>query len=512
MTAAASAPRPDHRAGELAVRTDVELRLDPSRVLAQLFVPGQELAHETESRASGVLSRVLAFDDATVSATLADVLDRFTGRHRDLTAILLSHYERVSHRVSSPSSVSEERRLLIGACFTSEYATEAAALFNPSAVPHPDQSGLAPGQVRFVLSLRAAGEGHISSIEFRTGVAGPGRALRVEAPSGFVEQGEHRPALFDRELFRNKLTDEGSDSESTSFLLRKLPPRFDHVALEKALHDLAGQRVTRAGGAHTDQLARIIAESNYDVVFGEQTPLDERVLWPYSQPERHGMEDARFVRFVDDDGTVSYLATYTAFDGAEIAPQIIETFDFCRFRISQLSGPAAKNKGMAVFPRKVNGRFVALSRWDRESNAITTSLDGHTWGEPTNLQSPERPWELIQLGNSGSPIETSAGWLVLTHGVGPLREYSLGAVLLDLDDPTRVLASLREPLLRPAADERNGYVPNVVYSCGSLLVGDQLLIPYGVSDSSIRFAYVDVPELLDRLAADAAATRANSAS
>jgi predicted GH43/DUF377 family glycosyl hydrolase len=224
------------------------------------------------------------------------------------------------------------------------------------------------------------------------------------------------------------------------------------------------------------------------------------------------MEDARFVRFVDDDGTVSYLGTYTAYDGADIAPQIIETFDFCRFRIAQLSGPAAKNKGMAVFPRKVNGRFVALSRWDRESNAITTSPDGHTWGEPTNLQSPERPWELIQLGNSGSPIETSAGWLVLTHGVGPLREYSLGAVLLDLDDPTRVIGSLREPLLRPAEDERDGYVPNVVYSCGSLLVGDQLLIPYGVSDAAIRFAYVDVPELLDRLATDSAATRANNAS
>jgi predicted GH43/DUF377 family glycosyl hydrolase len=506
MTAAVSGRQ------DLAARADVELHLDPSRVLAQLFVPGQELAHDTESRASGVLSRVLGFDDETVSATLADVLGRFTGRHRDLIAVLRRHYNRVSHRVPAPDTVSDERRLLIGACFTSEYAIEAAALFNPSAVPHPDQSGLEPGQVRFVLSLRAAGEGHISSIEFRTGVAGPGRALTIDAPCGFVEQGEHRSSLYDRELFRSKLSEDASDSESTSFLLRKLPPRFDDAALEKALHELAAQRVTRAGGPHTDEVARRIAESNYDVVFDEETALDERVLWPYSRPELHGMEDARFVRFVDDDGTVSYLATYTAFDGADIAPQLIETFDFCRFRIAQLSGPAAKNKGMAVFPRKVNGRYVALSRWDRESNAIATSVDGHTWGEPTNLQSPEQTWELIQLGNSGSPIETSAGWLVLTHGVGPMREYSLGALLLDLDDPTRVIASLREPLMRPAADERDGYVPNVVYSCGSLLVGDQLLIPYGVSDSSIRFAYVDVPELLDRLAADSATTRVKSAS
>ncbi|MCU1678178.1 MAG: hypothetical protein JWM93_2936 [Frankiales bacterium] len=492
---------------DLVTRTDVELHLDPSRVLARLFVPGQELAHDTESRASGVLHRILALPEEVVAASVADLLARFGDRHRDVRQIWLRHFQRVVHRVPDSMVLTDERRLLVGASFTNEYSVEAAALFNPSIVPHPDQSGLRNGQVRFVLSLRAVGEGHISSLEFRSGIAGPGNDITIDAPGRWLDAGEHRTTLYSRELFRHKLQEEGADAESSSFLLQHLERRFDQTAFHKALTALGRARLTFPGGAHTDELARRISECNYDVVFGASSPLDERILWPHAHSESQGIEDARFVRFTGADGATSYLATYTAFNGADIAPQLITTDDFVTFHISELAGPAAKNKGMALFPRLVNGRHVALSRCDRESSAVATSDDGLIWDEPVTIQSPQQPWELIQLGNAGSPIETDAGWLVITHAVGPMRAYSLGAILLDLDDPTHVLATLTEPLLQPAEDEREGYVPNVVYSCGVLQVGEQLLLPYGVSDSSIRFAYVDLPGLLKRLGDEPAPAR-----
>lgn len=490
-------------ARQLISRAELRLDPDPSRVLARLFVPGLELALDRESSSSGVLGRILSLSEKTVVETLEGTITRFRGRHRDLLSILRKHYARVAHRVMDGASLSEERQLLIGACFTSEYSVEAAALFNPSAVVHPDQSGLEAGAVRFVLSLRAVGEGHLSSLEFRTGVVGPGRKLCIDDPGRFLDAGKHHSTFHDREQFRSKLAEAGADWESSSFLVRRLPESFDDEGLEVALSALAGQSVTRHGGVRTNEIARRIAACNYEVEFDPVFSLSERILWPHSPSESHGIEDARFVHFIDDNGTSKYYATYTAYDGAQIAPKLIETTDFLQFRVSQLSGPAAVNKGMAIFPRKVDGRFVALSRWDRESSAIATSTDGRTWGIPTNLHSPEQPWEVIQLGNAGSPIETEAGWLIITHGVGPMREYSLGAILLDLQDPSRIIGSLTEPLLRPEKDERDGYVPNVVYSCGALRFGDQLLLPYGVSDSSIRFAFVDVPLLLDLLTSSA---------
>ena len=303
----------------------------------------------------------------------------------------------------------------------------------------------------------------------------------MEKPGRFLEAGRAQPATYDRALFAAKLSEAGADRESASYLTHRLTARFDDEALYAALSALGGQRVTRHGGRHTDVLARRIAACNYEVVFSPESELSERVLWPYAPSESHGMEDARFVRFVDDAGAVTYFGTYTAFDGSQVEPQLIETQDFTHFRIGQLAGPAARNKGMALFPRKVDGQFVALSRWDRESSAIATSGDGRVWSAPTTLQSPHQPWEIIQLGNAGSPIETARGWLVLTHGCGPMRQYALGAILLDLDEPARVIGALREPLLSPLPDERNGYVPNVLYSCGALPYGDEILVPYGVS-------------------------------
>jgi predicted GH43/DUF377 family glycosyl hydrolase len=474
---------------------------DPARVLARLFVPGQELALDRASRTSGVLHRILSLDEATVVSTLADIFERYGRRHRDLASIFSSNYDAVAHRLVDVTGLSDERQLYIGACFTHEYSIEAAALFNPSVVAHPDQSGLRPGAVRFVLSLRAVGEGHLSSIEFRSGVAGPGHQLVLDAKGSCLAAGRPLPTTYDRALLRAKLAEAGSDDESSSFITGRLPAEFGAEALEKVLSAMTGQRLSRHGGPRTDERARRIAACNYEVEFDATTPLSERVLWPRAPSESHGMEDARFVRFTGDDGQSRYYATYTAFDGAQVEPQLIETRDFRRFRISQLAGPAAKNKGMALFPRKVGGRFTALSRWDRESNAIATSADGRVWGSPTTLQSPRYPWELIQLGNAGSPIETAAGWLVITHGVGAMREYCLGAILLDLDDPTRVIGALAEPVLRPLASEREGYVPNVVYSCGALACGNTLLLPYGTSDSSVRFAFVDLEVLIGRLLA-----------
>ena len=308
---------------------------------------------------------------------------------------------------------------------------------------------------------------------------------------------------------RPRLEGTDIDRESAAFVIARLHPRFRRDELDAVLGSLADERLTRPTAARTAELARRIAECSYEVEFPAATTLPERVLWPQSPSESRGIEDARFVR-IEDEGV--YRATYTAFDGVSITPQLIETHDFRHFRMSQLAGPAAQNKGMALFPRRIDGRYFALSRWDRENNSIATSPDGAWWGDARALQTPTRPWELLQIGNCGSPVETEAGWVVLTHGVGPMREYSIGALLLDRNDPSRVLGALREPLLAPDEDTRDGYVPNVVYSCGALRHGDQLLLPYGASDASVRFALVALPLLLERLAADGPppTTRANN--
>lgn len=443
-----SGDRPRPRVGgarpALVTRVGPVLRARPERVLARPFIPSRERLLDDDGRPTGVLARVLGLDEDLVVTTLAGVRQRFGPRHRDLGVVFAASLDRIAHLVPDLGALSEDRRHLLGAVLTNEYAVEGAALFNPSAVQHPDQSGLAVGQRRFVMSLRAVGEGHLSCVEFRTGVFGPGDEVRLDAPGRFVEVGSVRV-----------------DTE-------------------------------RPG----------TSDSTYRVEFPAATALDARVLIPQTHAESHGMEDVRFVRFTGGDGTVSYRGTYTAYDGAQIAPHLIETNDFRRFTVSALSGPAASNKGLALFPRTVRGRYVALTRSNGESNGIASSADGHRWSSPTLLAGGGRPWQLVQSGNCGSPVETPAGWLVLTHGVGPVREYAIGALLLDLEDPTRVLGELREPLLRARADEREGYVPNVLYSCGSLLVGNRLLVPYGASDESVRFASVDLALLLGRLLAD----------
>jgi predicted GH43/DUF377 family glycosyl hydrolase len=471
---------------------------DASRTLSRLFVPGQETLIRGESRARAVIDRILAMSEDEVDRTLARTVVRFADRYRDLGDTLERNFGLVAHRLGGNITVGSARQRLIGAYFTQQYALEAAALFNPSIVPHPDQAGCKPTDLRFVMSLRAVGEGHLSSIEFRTGTISSDSGISIEEPGRFLDTGQPRAVVYDRHLFQEKLAELGREEENAQFLWSLLPPRFSMAELDVAVRELTRQQVTRGDSVTLIDWVRWMAASSYGVEFDEQHALSERVLWPSGPDESHGMEDARFVRFSDGHNQ-AYYATYTAFDGRRVASHLLETTDFLTFIISQLSGPATGNKGMALFPRRISGRYAALSRWDRESNAVAYSADLHRWGPAVTVHQPTRPWELVQLGNCGSPIETPEGWLVFTHGVGPMREYAIGAILLDLDEPERLISALPEPLLVADESERDGYVPNVVYSCGSLLHGGTVVLPYACSDSSVRIATVDLARLLDRL-------------
>jgi predicted GH43/DUF377 family glycosyl hydrolase len=482
----------------LLTRTHHRLRPDASRTLSRLFVPGQETLIHGESRVRSVIDRVLAMSEDEVDRTLARTVARFTGRYRDLEGTLEHHFGLVAYRLGGEIKVGIARQRLIGAYFTQEYALEAAALFNPSIVPHPDQSGCGPGELRFVMSLRAVGEGHLSSIEFRTGTISPESEISIEEPGRFLDTGRSRAVDYDRDLFQEKLAELGHEDENAHFLWSLLPPRFGMGELDAAVDELSLQQAARGDSVALIDWVRWMAASNYEVEFDKQHALSERVLWPSGPAESHGMEDARFVRF-SDGADRAYYATYTAFDGRRVASHLLETADFRTFTVSQLSGAATGNKGMALFPRRIGGRYAALSRHDRESNAITYSDDRHRWDPAVTIHAPTRPWELVQLGNCGSPIETPAGWLVFTHGVGPMREYAIGAILLDLDEPERLISALPEPLLMADESERDGYVPNVVYSCGSILHGEMVVLPYACSDSSVRIATVDFARLLERL-------------
>ena len=482
----------------MLTRTPHRLRPDASRTVSRLFVPGQETLIRGDSRAKAVIDRVLAMTEDEVDHTIARTTGRFAGRFRDLDSTLERNFALVAHRLGGGITVSAARRRLIGAYFTQQYALEAAALFNPSIVPHPDQAGCAPGELRFVMSLRAVGEGHRSSIEFRTGTISGESVISIEKPGPFPDTGHFRPGAGDRGVFQEKLAELGHAGEDAQLLWSLLPRRFGQAELDAAISELSRQRTTRGDCTALVDRVRWVAASSYQVEFDEEHALSERVLWPAGPAESNGMEDARFVRFTDGED-LTYYATYTAFDGSGVASHLLETTDFRTFTVSPLAGPATQNKGMALFPRRIRGRYAALSRWDRESNAIAYSADRHRWGPAVTIHAPARPWELIQLGNCGSPIETPAGWLVFTHGVGPVREYAIGAILLDLDEPERLIAALPEPLLVADDSERDGYVPNAIYSCGSLLHRGTIVLPYGCSDSSVRVATVDLAQLLAEL-------------
>ncbi|HYN56922.1 MAG TPA: glycoside hydrolase family 130 protein [Motilibacterales bacterium] len=485
---------------DLVTRTDVILRPDPTRVVTKLFLPGQEVLIQGSSRATAVLDRVLGLSDEAVDRALGHALEDFAERHRGLEATFDERFRLIAHRLEDPESMSQQRRLLIGAYFSQEYAVESAALFNPSMVQHPDQSSLAAGSTRFVMSVRAVGEGHVSSIEFRTGTIDAANRLVVDEPGRPLVQAVAAHLTMSRAQFIDQLGRRTTDSDDAArYVLDAMPDTFDRATLDRAIAALRGQQLTRGPGRQAREQLESIADSQYAVEFPADSLLSERVLMPAGPAESHGLEDLRMARFTEADGTITYRGTYTAFDGRSVTPALLTTTDFRSFHSQQAVGPASQNKGMALFPRAVGGRYLALSRWDRETSSLAESADMWHWDTGPTIQPPTQPWEIVQVGNCGSPLETADGWLVLTHGVGPVRQYGIGAMLLDRDDPKIVLGTLPEPLLIPTPDEREGYVPNVVYSCGSMIHGDTLVLPYGCSDSSIRVALVALDGLLAAL-------------
>ncbi len=474
-------------------RTPTILKPDPSRVLLRPFSPGDS------RRIATITDRIMELPEDHVGALLDVISVEFSARHQHIRKLFLERFEQIRDLMSTDREVSEQRRLLIGSYFLAEYSLEAAALFNPSMVPHPDQTGLAPGALRFILSLRATGEGHISSITFRTGIIHPNHLIEVLKPTGFLTEPRQIPnSLYEKGLFTRKLAEVGLNSDYTGRVMNKLGESFTLDQLRASLQ--TEQFRLPHGMSQEDQNAAqgiwMLARSNYEVQFQPEQELSERILFPATPSQRNGIEDARFVHFKDGDGTCCYYATFTAFDGKVVVPELVETSDFLLFRFITLNGPAAENKGMALFPRKINGLYAMLSRQDNENIHLMFSDNVHFWDDHKLLLKPKFPWELVQLGNCGSPIETEVGWLVLSHGVGPMRKYCIGAFLLDRDDPSKVIGRLREPLLKPNQNEREGYVPNVVYTCGALIHNRELIIPYGLADQATGFATVPLVEVL----------------
>jgi predicted GH43/DUF377 family glycosyl hydrolase len=419
-------------------RQALYLRPDPARVIVRPFKPATEprdLNPTDKTRANHIVERVLNLDPQAAAGQLAEVLENFQGRHRNLLKTFELRADEMEEALLAHTTFSEVQRQLIGAYFLHEYSFEASALFNPSIVPHPDQSGLPKGSLRFILSLRAVGEGHVSSLTFRAGTVAADGSVTVDPTARLATS-----------------------------------PLIAH----------------RTAGPIGDEV---------EIVFEPAPDISERVIFPVTESQSNGIEDARFVQF-SAGGRTTYYATYTAYKGTAIRSELIETSDFVSFRMTPLHGAAARNKGMALFPRKIDGRYAMIARQDNENLYLIYSDDLHRWEGGQAILKPQFPWEFVQIGNCGSPVELEEGWLMLTHGVGPVRKYSIGAALLDKRDPSRVLARSSEPLLRPEPSEREGYVPNVVYTCGAMTHNDQLILPYAVSDTYSNFATIRISALM----------------
>ena len=422
-------------------RRALYLRPDPARVIVRPFKPTTEprdLNPTDKTRANHIVERVLNLDPQAAAGQLADVLENFQGRHRNLLKTFERRADEMEEALLAHCTFSEVQRQLLGAYFLHEYSFEASALFNPSIVPHPDQSGIPNGSLRFILSLRAVGEGHVSSLTFRAGAIAADGSITVDPTARLATS-----------------------------------PRITH----------------RTAGPLGDEV---------EFAFEPAPDISERVIFPVTESQSNGIEDARFVQFSDGDRT-TYYATYTAYKGTAIRSELIETTDFLSFRMTPLQGAAARNKGMALFPRKIDGRYAMIARQDNENLYLVYSDDLYRWEGGQAILKPQFPWEFVQIGNCGSPVELEEGWLMLTHGVGPVRKYSIGAALLDKRDPSRVLARSSEPLLRPELSEREGYVPNVVYTCGAMTHNDQLILPYAVSDTYSNFATIQISALLQSM-------------
>lgn len=474
----------------LIKRRRTRIERDTSRVITRAHIPGDML------RVSKIINRVVSLSENKAEDLLKEVRANFYDRHKNIEQQLNKHFDKVSEYLPENTPISNTKKMLVGAYFTMEYSIESAALFNPSIVMHPNQNGIKKGELRFIMSLRATGEGHISSIVFRSGIIKNDGFFLFDKVSEFVETPEVlHDLLYDSHLFRLKLEDMNSWDETSRRIFEQQSDVFTYHELKVSINVL---HMDTAFDHNNQTINNInwLANSNYKIKFDEKSKISERVIFPVSENESRGIEDARFVQFFDDNSEMTYYATYTAYNGVCILPHLLVTKDFLNFDIITLNGKAVQNKGMALFPRKIKGKYVMLSRLDGENNYIMFSDHLHFWNETTLIQEPLMPWEFVQIGNCGSPLETSEGWLVLTHGVGPMRQYSIGAILLDLEEPSKVIARLEEPLLVPNEKEREGYVPNVVYSCGSLIHNNMVIIPYAMSDITTGIASVKIKDLL----------------
>jgi predicted GH43/DUF377 family glycosyl hydrolase len=472
---------------------------DPSRVIARFFNISNE-------RSKYVISNVLAMSESEVYTTLSQVLRGYSRRHRNISMIFETHFYKLYNLFDElgikPGNVNQSHKLLIGSYFTVECSIESAAFFNPSIVEDPDQSELGPDEKRVILSFRATGEGHISSIVFRSGIINKNNNLIIEPVGKMLAEAERiRRHIYNKESFIKKL-DEMRDFDnkiSPAFVLEKLDNSFTYGELKRAVEETRKTSHLTANKELIVNQMMWLAKSHYELDFSLDSAISERVIFPISETERNGIEDARFVKFTDDNGEVTYYATFTAYDGISILPKLLTTKNFYHFKGLPIHGELAQNKGMALFPRKINGKYAMLCRIDGMNNYLAYSDNINIWREAKLIQKPKYPWDLIQVGNGGSPIETKEGWLVITHGVGPMREYVLGASLYELDNPEKEIGRLKSPLLAPNNEEREGYVPNVVYSCGSIIHNGNLIIPYGMSDCASTYASINLNELLNEL-------------
>ena len=481
------------------LRKDIKFLPDSSRVIARFL-------YTSDERSRNIISKVMAMPDSDVNNTLNQVLRDYSKRHRNISVIFERNFNKVAKLFDElnihQSRISAARKALIGAYFTMEYSIESAALFNPSVVEDPYQSKLARGEKRVIFSFRATGEGHISSIVFLSAVIDKNNNLKIE-PSGkmLAEADRIKRHIYKKKSFL-RILDEMSDLESKSFamlVLEKLGDKFTYGEFKKVILGIRKSEQLSTDKELIINQMMWLAQSHYEIDFSLDSAISERVIFPISESERNGIEDARFVKFTDDNGEITYYATYTAYDGIAILPKLLMTKDFYHFKCLPIHGELAHNKGMALFPRKINGKYAMLCRTDGVNNYMAYSDKVNIWREAILIQEPKYQWEMVQVGNCGSPIETKEGWLVITHGVGPMREYALGASLYELDNPEKEIGRLKAPLLSPNEEEREGYVPNVVYSCGSMIHNDDLIIPYAMSDYAATYATVNLAELLEEL-------------
>ncbi|TDE27288.1 MULTISPECIES: glycoside hydrolase family 130 protein [Flavobacterium] len=479
------------------IRKNIIFTPDSKRVVARYFMNGDQ-------RTQQMVSRIMILDEKQVIETLEHTLREFARRHRNISSIFFKHCEKIRGIIEGMQidydGLSQERKMLIGSYCTMEYAIESAAIFNPSIVEDFDQSDLEEGEKRVIISFRATGEGHISSIVFRRGILDKNNNLRVMKIGNNIDKAEivHK-TLYNKERFLMKLVEMHTSDKYSTRIMQDLPGEFEYAVLKSVVNKALSDPMIRQERRTALEEVMWLADSFYDLQFKHDSDITERVIFPISDSESRGIEDARFVRFVDDDKSDKVMATYTAYNGHVILPKLISTEDFYTFRVMPLYGIGAQNKNLALFPRKIKGKYAMLSRIDGVNNYLMYSERPTQWNDPVILQEPRYTWEFTQIGNCGSPLWTEEGWLVITHGVGAMRRYCIGASLFDLDDPSKEIGRLKEPLLSPQEDEREGYVPNVVYSCGSIIHNNSLILPYAVSDYSSTYGVVDLVELIEAL-------------